>query len=139
MDKGSTSLPPTRGEGEGRAVVPREPTRKMIASAHFMCRDDLQPTDDELRDFYQAMVAAAPDGWSIQDWAKLALDLNTYAVHDGECLVNYSPMKPCDCGLSAISRRALDWAEAVATAEGPALPAEPASAAATKNPSKEKR
>ena len=45
---------------EGWVMVPREPTRNQIMEAHFIARDDLDPTEDELRDFYTAMVAATP-------------------------------------------------------------------------------
>lgn len=46
---------------------------------------------------------------SVEDWAKIALDLNTYAQHDVGCADSRG--FECNCGLSDLSRKALDQAE----------------------------
>lgn len=49
------------------------------------------------------------------DWAKLALDLDTFTQHDEDCAAHDLPSMHCwcTCGLSALSKRALEWAEAL--------------------------
>jgi hypothetical protein len=47
-------------EYAGLAVVPREPTQEMVDAALMATRDDLQPTPDEMREFYAAMLNASP-------------------------------------------------------------------------------
>ena len=46
-------------KANGLAVVLIDPTPAMIAAARVACRDDLDPTDEELAALYRAMIAAA--------------------------------------------------------------------------------
>lgn len=84
-------------------------TLRLAASAHGNCA-----TGDLLTECADSMEHLLG---VIEEWAKLALDLNTFAQHDDTCSANKMAVEArgCDCGLSKLSKITTHRAERLVT------------------------